>query len=1107
MADQNQFVNPDGSPMQQAQPLNLMEWGRNVGGGVVDFATELPKAMAGLVPRRVPINGPDGKPFVDPTGQPMTQWDAPTVHGLASLVTSLGNHMGVGAVQDTDVVNQILNTYNQRYGGLDALKHTLATDPGSVVKDIGDAAMLVAGGAGGASKLADAVGFSGAANTLGKVSEATMIPALNRAVGQKLVDAATSLSNKWEQWGPGKANVADTAAWHPGVMKAAEALPGGANNPAFKNVLARTLPGLRDQAPIPRLHEADPLSSNMPRPNTGPVGDLAWLNKGGLPTFNAPDDLRLTDVQLANQNRIKQISDLEQQYFIDPLTKSGKTVNAKPITDAIDNASSEYSRLANPDQVAATANRTRNLYMRPVQVKGPNGPITQWVPKDLTVGQLIQYKAGVNNALDSFMEANPGVQRSSLSNNPATAGLVAEAKAIRDQLYGLDPSGQWRDMELTKGAHIELGDYINSQKNASLGLDTSVSPSQVAGYFARGGLQGLMHEFRGASSNIGVGAVKAVIPVKGAGGKLSDAIKLTKTPAPTWHDPGLSGAPQTPPPMATPWNWNTGSGGGGVPPPPFGNAYPMPPGPGTDMVPMAHAAPYIEPPGPALGSRSQLGPAIPKQLGGPTPGLPPGRIPPQKQLGPSSAAPSGPPIPMAGTKGGLPMPPATDTSGPIPGRQGPAQPIIDPTTGEVIGYSSSQAATPSAPWQGLPPTDGIPPAARGRTIMGIPKPPAAPKPPKGPSATERKLRTVQQFKGAKERLDRQFGGMAKANKTASYGVPAGVLTDPQQGQYNNAINDLNRQQQLALAAIPPDPQGLVGPDDTANTLGIPVPAAAGADLQGPSQVVVGEAGPEKLVHSDGRPPEQVGMNGPQVLTLGTSGSDQVVPEEAFPDKGIIRGSANIPLSEEGQQNAQALGAAFKKAGGLDKIYSSDLARTQQTAQAISQHTGAPIAPPMQGLRSWSLGDLEGTPSTKETDELIQHHINAQPNTPLPGQGPVSVAPGESFNSFKSRVLPTIQSLQQAWMQQPTSRIGVVTHNRDEKLIRGWLEAGGGADIDKRVMEEKGGDPGSVMHMFPIGNQWHMQEFDPAKQKTAPGIYLIRHEKTSWNAQGDKGGGS
>jgi broad specificity phosphatase PhoE len=340
-------------------------------------------------------------------------------------------------------------------------------------------------------------------------------------------------------------------------------------------------------------------------------------------------------------------------------------------------------------------------------------------------------------------------------------------------------------------------------------------------------------------------------------------------------------------------------------------------------------------------------------------------------------------------------------------------------------------------------------------------------------------------------------------------TPAYMFADPQKlpgvspdvvkayrENYLNTISDPQKRQTLqrimeAADAAPNTPQ----PGQAAPTF-----AQGGAVTPGPTQAVVGEAGPERIDHSDGRPPDIV--SGAQRVTLGQSGADQVTPLTEFPAKGIIRGSANIPLSDKGRHEAQALGHVIAANGGIDQLHASDLARTQETAQLIGQHTGAQVTPPNPGLRSWALGGLEGMPVSGETDKIIQDHIHARPDEPLPGVGPASTQPGESFNQFRDRILNAMKPILQQWLANQQQRIGVVTHGRDLALMNGWISAGARDDheIDKRILSKSTEKPGAMMRvgLGPDG-KLAIADHDPS-QGMPGGVYLQRHTATDWSAK-------
>lgn len=71
----------------------------------------------------------------------------------------------------------------------------------------------------------------------------------------------------------------------------------------------------------------------------------------------------------------------------------------------------------------------------------------------------------------------------------------------------------------------------------------------------------------------------------------------------------------------------------------------------------------------------------------------------------------------------------------------------------------------------------------------------------------------------------------------------------------------------------------------------------------------------------------------------------------------IQGHLDIPLNELGQAQAQRVAAALR-GDVVDAIYSSDLARARQTAEAVAAATGAPLRVD-PALRERAFGIFEG----------------------------------------------------------------------------------------------------------------------------------------------------
>lgn len=222
----------------------------------------------------------------------------------------------------------------------------------------------------------------------------------------------------------------------------------------------------------------------------------------------------------------------------------------------------------------------------------------------------------------------------------------------------------------------------------------------------------------------------------------------------------------------------------------------------------------------------------------------------------------------------------------------------------------------------------------------------------------------------------------------------------------------------------------------------------------------------------------------------------------------IRGSADVPLNDEGLRHADELGKQFAARGGVDALLTSPLQRARNSAVAISKYTKAPIQV-TDKLMPWKLGMFEGEP-VEGVKHLVGKLANDHPDESAPGQSPVSTAHGESFNSFKQRYLGEfLAPLMEAHAQQPSSKIGLMTHLRDVLAAKSWIEHGARKDLAfdhhdisyeaRTAPEEK---LSSVFRIHPEGGKWKFEDvkMDDPKPLDA-GIYLIRHGKTDWNNDG------
>lgn len=163
----------------------------------------------------------------------------------------------------------------------------------------------------------------------------------------------------------------------------------------------------------------------------------------------------------------------------------------------------------------------------------------------------------------------------------------------------------------------------------------------------------------------------------------------------------------------------------------------------------------------------------------------------------------------------------------------------------------------------------------------------------------------------------------------------------------------------------------------------------------------------------------------------------------------IRGWSDVPLDETGEEQAEEMGKKLRHSG-IDMLFASDLTRTLQTAMAVSRESGIPIHGTTTALRPWNVGDYTGEPGPEVHKILMRLATNA-PTQEIKG--------GESFYSFKYRVITGMIGILNS---HPGKLIGFVCHHRNDRLIRGWYEAGcpDNLDIELDHFNSHGISPGT-----------------------------------------------
>lgn len=124
------------------------------------------------------------------------------------------------------------------------------------------------------------------------------------------------------------------------------------------------------------------------------------------------------------------------------------------------------------------------------------------------------------------------------------------------------------------------------------------------------------------------------------------------------------------------------------------------------------------------------------------------------------------------------------------------------------------------------------------------------------------------------------------------------------------------------------------------------------------------------------------------------------PETDLDKQGKVHGKLDPPLSWSGKQHAERIGRSLK-GKGITAIHASPRKRAQETAAAISRHTGASVQTHDE-LIPWDLGGLSGakTGAIKPLLDFFSNH----PDKPIPrGEAKADVI--KRYSKFMKTVKP------------------------------------------------------------------------------------------------------
>lgn len=205
----------------------------------------------------------------------------------------------------------------------------------------------------------------------------------------------------------------------------------------------------------------------------------------------------------------------------------------------------------------------------------------------------------------------------------------------------------------------------------------------------------------------------------------------------------------------------------------------------------------------------------------------------------------------------------------------------------------------------------------------------------------------------------------------------------------------------------------------------------------------------------GEPSVYLVRHGSTVMNRGGAGKD------------LIRGWADVPLSEEGREQAERVANDLANCD-FNVIHCSDLSRTEATAKAIQDRTGGRIAA-LADLRSWNLGpEFEGKLTNARIVGRIKHFVENDREDP---DG------GESFLDFVERVIRCAEPI----FDMARGETAIVTHGRCVQIIALWIAAG--CDLDclrEQYAEELAAEPDSIspggyLELKKIDGRWRAME--------------------------------
>ncbi|MBA3365507.1 MAG: histidine phosphatase family protein [Actinobacteria bacterium] len=147
----------------------------------------------------------------------------------------------------------------------------------------------------------------------------------------------------------------------------------------------------------------------------------------------------------------------------------------------------------------------------------------------------------------------------------------------------------------------------------------------------------------------------------------------------------------------------------------------------------------------------------------------------------------------------------------------------------------------------------------------------------------------------------------------------------------------------------------------------------------------------------------------------------------------VQGHVDRPLNDRGREQARALAEELRDEH-FDAVYSSDLARAQETAAIVARHRGLDVST-LPALREKNFGSWEGL-----TDAEVLSRYPAARSGPW--------GDGESTEEVADRVMGAILEISE---RHPDARVLVVTHGGPIRAVLSRAHVNGGGNASARVV--------------------------------------------------------